>query len=39
MIDFYQSEPQTLGGGFTYAYPNHFSQNSLTKVLQEKLAD
>ena len=26
LIDFYQSEPAMPGGGgFTYAYPNHYS--------------
>ena len=32
LIDHWQS-----ADGFTYAYPNHFSQNKLTKLCREKL--
>ena len=35
----FQSDPDPLrkNGGFTYAFPNHFSQNLLSKELRENL--
>ena len=35
LLSAYQSSP--LHGGFSYAYPNHFSQNRLTDILMNKL--
>jgi hypothetical protein len=47
LFDIYQSEPKLIlnkkgrnpatAGGFTYAYPNHYSQNLLNKLLWDKL--
>jgi len=32
LVDYWQSKD-----GFTHAYPNHFSQNKLTKLCRDKL--
>ena len=35
LLKAYQASP--MDGGFTYTYPNHFSQNRMTKILLSKL--
>jgi hypothetical protein len=37
MIEDFRSEPRVSGGGFTYAFPNHLSQNILAKALKDNL--
>ena len=42
LLESWQGAPQLDAkgvnlGGFTYAYPNHFSQNRLTRICKEKL--